>query len=149
MAYLSIAVLALGAAGAALGITVDHQTRLDHHTGPVEVTYRGDVAVTHKQVGAVTPGGRASSLRCDWAATMTVARHATAASGASMSRRIDSEPVVSGSRPGWCSTSSAQIAKEVASKAADMKRHLQALAQEDHQELRAELDRIHGPQRAG
>ena len=149
MAYLTTTLFALGAASAAIGMTVDHQTRLDHHSGAVAVTYRGDVAITQKQVGAVAPGGRPSSLRCDWAATMTVARHAIAASGASMSRRIDSEPVIAGTRPGWCSTSNAAIAREVAGKAADMKRHLQSLAREDHHELRAELDRIHGPQRAG
>ncbi len=38
---------------------------------------------------------------------------------------------------------------EVAAKAADMQQHLLMLAQEDEQMLRVELDRIHGPQRAG
>jgi hypothetical protein len=149
MAYLLTAGLALAAAGAALGMTVDHQHRVDHHSGPVAVDYRGDVVITHKQLGAVAPGGRTSSLRCDWAATMTVARHGIAASGTRLVRSIDSDPVVSGSRPGWCMTSHRAIAKEVASRKADMQRHLAGLAQEDEAMLRAELDRIHGPQRAG
>ncbi len=149
MAYLVTAGLVLAATGAALGMTIDHQNHVDHHSGPVAVEYRGDVAITHKQVGAVAPGGRASSLRCDWAATMTVARHAVAASGTRLVRSIDSEPVVSGTRPGWCAASRRAITKEVASRTADMQAHLKVLAQEDETMLRAELDRIHGPQRAG
>ena len=149
MAYFLTAGLALAATGAALGMTLDHQNEVDHRSGPVAVKYRGDVVITHKQVGAVAPGGRASSLRCDWAASMSVARHAVAASGTRLVRSIDSEPVVSGTRPGWCVASHGAIKKEVAAKAADMQQHLMMLAQEDEQMLRVELDRIHGPQRAG
>ena len=149
MAYLLTAGLVLAAPGAARGLTVDPQNQVDHRSGPVAVKYRGDVVITHKQVGAVAPGGRPSSLRCDWAASMSVARHAVAASGARLVRSIDSEPVVSGTRPGWCVMSHGAIKKEVAAKAADMRQHLMMLAQEDEQMLRVELDRIHGPQRAG
>ncbi len=149
MAYFLTTGLALAAAGAALGMTVDHQQHVEHHSGRVAVDYRGDVVITHEQVGAVAPGGRPSTLRCNWAATMTVARHAVAASGTRLVRTIDSDAVVSGTRPGWCGTSHHAIAKEVASKTADMQRHLVVLAQEDEQMLRVELDRIHGPQRNG
>ena len=149
MAYFLTAGLVLAATGAALGMTVDHQNEVDHRSGPVAVKYRGDVVITHKQVGAVAPGGRASSLRCDWAASMSVARHAVAASGTRLVRSIDSEPVVSGTRPGWCVASHGAIKKEVAAKAADMQQHLLMLAQEDEQMLRVELDRIHSPQRVG
>ena len=149
MAYFLTAGLVLAATGAALGMTVDHQNEVDHRSGPVAVKYRGDVVITHKQVGTVAPGGRASSLRCDWAASMSVARHAVAASGTRLVRSIDSEPVISGTRPGWCVASHGAIKKEVVAKAADMQQHLMMLAQEDEQMLRVELDRIHSPQRAG
>ncbi|PTW43490.1 hypothetical protein C8J25_1204 [Sphingomonas faeni] len=149
MAYFLTTGLVLAATGAALGMTVDHQNQVDHRSGPVAVKYRGDVVITQKQVGAVAPGGRAPSLRCDWAASMSVARHAVAASGTRLVRSIDSDPVVSGTRPGWCVASHSAIKKEVAAKAADMKQHLVMLAQEDEQMLRVELDRIHAPQRAG
>ncbi len=149
MAYFLTAGLVLAATGAALGLTVDHQNQMDHRSGPVAVKYRGDVVITHKQMGAVAPGGRPSSLRCDWAASMSVARHAVAASGTRLVRSIDSEPVMSGTRPGWCVASHGAIRKEVAAKAAHMQQHLMMLAQEDEQMLRVELDRIHGPQRAG
>jgi hypothetical protein len=137
------------AASAALGMSVVHQDQVDHHTGPVAVEYRADIAITHKQVGAVAPAGIASSLRCDWAATMAVERQAVAASGTRLVRTIDSGPVVSGTRPGWCGTSRRAISREVSGKAADMKSHLVVLAQEDKETLRAELDRVHGEQRAG
>ncbi|WP_420139456.1 hypothetical protein [Sphingomonas sp.] len=149
MAYMLVAGLALSAATAALGMRVDHHTQVDHHSGPVAVSYRGDVAISHKQVGTVAPAGKMSSLRCQWAAHMVVARQATAAGGASLSRTMDSAPVLTGSRPGWCSTHQAAITKEVARKTAAMQDHLQQMAQDDHQMLRAELDRLHGAQRAG
>ena len=149
MAYLLTAGLMLGAAGAALGMTVEHQSRLDHHSGPVAAQYRGTVAVSHRQVGAVAPAGAPSTLRCDWAATMTVDRHATASSGTVMTRRIESDPRISGSRAGWCTNHRAAIAKEVAARAATMQDHLMTLAQEDHEAIRLELDRIHGERRAG
>ena len=149
MGYILAAGLALSAASAAVGLQVDHHVQIDHHSGPVAVSYRGDVAVTHKQVGTVAPGGRASSLRCQWEASMTVARQATATSGASFSRSIDSAPILTGSRPGWCSTHQAAITREVAAKTAHMQDHLRELAQDDHETLRAELDRVHGAQRNG
>ena len=149
MAYMLVAGLAISAATAALGMRVDHQTQIDHHSGPVAVSYRGDVAISHKQVGTVAPAGKMSSLRCQWAANMSVARQATAAGGASLSRTMDSAPILTGSRPGWCSTHQAAIAKEVARRTAAMQEHLQQMAQDDHQTLRAELDRLHGAQRAG
>jgi hypothetical protein len=72
MANMLVTGLALGAAGAALGMTVDHHTQLDHHSGRVAVRYRGNIAIQHKQVGTAT-GGRSSTPRCDWSAKMTVA----------------------------------------------------------------------------
>ena len=149
MAYFLAAGLAVAAAGAALSMTVNHQHRVDHHSGPVDVNYRGDVVVKHKQVGTVAPGGRASTLRCDWTASRAVERHAVAASGTRLVRSIDSEQAISGTRPGWCVTNRHAIRTEIASRAVDMRTHLQVLAEQDAETLRAELDRIHGAQRTG
>ncbi len=149
MAYFLTAGLLLSAAGAAYGWTIDHQSRVDHHSGPVAAHYRGTVAVSHQQVGAAAAPGKMSTLRCRWAARMTVDRRATAASGAVIARQIESEPVLTGTRNGWCGTHRAAIAREVADRAAAMKSRLIDLAQEDHEALRSELDRIHGVQRAG
>jgi hypothetical protein len=149
MASMLIAGLALGAAGATLGMTVDHQTQLDHHSGRVAVSYRGDVAIHHKQVGAATGGGRGSTLRCDWTVKMTVARHAIGTSGTRMTRHIDDTTAIAGTRPGWCSTNRSAISEDVASRAGDMQRHLVTVAEDDHAALRAELDRVHGAERTG
>lgn len=149
MAYILTTALALGAASAVFGMTVDHRTQVDHHSGPVAVTYRGDIAIQHRQVGAAAPGGRSASLRCDWAAHMTVARHAKASSGTSHSRSVKSGPVLSGTRPGWCSANHEAIRQEVASRAAVMQRHLVEFARQDDAALRAELDHAHGMQRSG
>lgn len=149
MTYILGAGLILGLAIAAPAATIDHSARLDHHSGPVDTRYRGSVSVNHKQVGAVAPGGRPSTLRCMWSADMTVDRHATTAAGTLMTRRISREGVVSGNRSGWCDTNKASIAKEVAVRMQTMNHHLTAVAQEDHEYLRLELDQLHGPTRTG
>lgn len=144
MPHVLSAALLLGLAPAATGAQVDHTTRVDHHSGPVTAQYRGQVDIHHKQVGIVAPGGRASTLRCDWSARLTVDRKATAASGRTMHRTFVSEPAIAGSRIGWCSTHREAISREVAARANDFDRSLQAVALEDHDMLRAELDRVHG-----
>ncbi len=73
MNMLLIAGLALGGAVASDG-ALEHRVQLDHHSGPVAVRYSADVGVTHKQIGAVTTGGRPSTLRCLWSANVTVHR---------------------------------------------------------------------------
>jgi len=138
------AALVLGLAIAAPGAQVNHTARVDHHSGPVTAHYRGQVDIQHKQVGTVAPGGRASTLRCDWSARLTVARQATATSGRTMHRSFVSQPAVAGSRIGWCSTHREAIAKDVAARLPDLDRHLQTVASEDHDVLRAELDHAHG-----
>jgi hypothetical protein len=80
---------------------------------------------------------------------MIVDRQARAASGTVMARNMVREGVVSGSRPGWCDTQRKAIAREVATQIKNVNRHVAVLAQEDHDVLRAELDRLHGGTRAG
>ncbi len=150
MTYILATGLILGLAAATVpAATVDHATRIDHHSGPVDARYRGTVAVAHRQVGSVAPGGRASTLRCMWSANMVVDRHATAATGTTMTRNFVRNDIASGSRAGWCDTQRNSIAKEVAARMQDMNGHIVAVAQEDHDVLRAELDRAHDKTRNG
>ncbi|WP_312490474.1 hypothetical protein [Sphingomonas sp.] len=148
MNTLLIAGLALGAAVASDG-ALEHRVQLDHHSGQVAVHYRADVGVTHKQIGAVATGGRPSTLRCLWSANMTVHREARATNGATLTRSAAHDNVIEGSRPGWCSTSRQAIAQEVAQRRDALHDHLQAVAQEDHPTLRAEMDRLHPETREG
>lgn len=126
----------------------DHVVRLDHRDQPVEARYRGAIAITHRQVGAVVPGGRAATLRCTWRADLTVTREARGA-GITAARSLSRDGVLAGSRPGWCDTSRRAIAEEVAARAGEVDDHVRALAQEDHAPLRAELDRLSADRAAG
>ncbi|WP_322964308.1 hypothetical protein [Sphingomonas fuzhouensis] len=148
MNTLLIAGLTLGAAVASDG-ALEHQVQLDHHSGPVAVRYSADVGVTHKQIGAVTTGGRPSTLRCLWSANVTVHREARGSGGATLIRSAAQDGVIEGSRPGWCSANRTAIAQEVAQRQDAVRDHLQAVAQEDHGLLRAEMDRLHNETRAG
>ncbi|WP_230481100.1 hypothetical protein [Sphingomonas sp. Leaf21] len=134
---------------AASDAALEHRVQLDHHSGPVAVRYSADVGVTHKQIGAVTTGGRPSTLRCQWSANVTVHREARAGNGAALLRSASSDGVMQGSRPGWCSANRNAIAQEVAERQDSVRDHLQAVAQEDHGLLRAEMDRLHAETRAG
>jgi hypothetical protein len=149
MAYTVVAGLALGLSAIMTAVTVDHATRIDHQSGPVDVQYRSVVRISHKQVGSVAPGGRPSTLGCRWKADMMVAREAKAASGTMLTRNFVREGVASGNRPGWCSTHHASIASQVARQTRDLDRHMISVAEEDHEVLRAELDRAHGAVSAG
>ena len=134
--------LAAGAAFAAPAQPgVEHRARITHSSGPVEAAYRGRVDITHRQVGAVVPGGRASTLRCLWSANVTVDRAATSASGMTLARSVDGGAAIQGHRAGWCDTHRDSIAQEVARRTDQLRAHVEVLAAEDHDVLRAELDR--------
>lgn len=153
--HLPVLALALGLAAPAMArdaapaATIDHQAQIDHHSGPVTARYRGALLVDHRQIGAVAPAGRTASLRCQWTARIAVERHATTAHGAVTQRSLVSDPAASGHRPGWCAGQRDAIARDVATQTIDMDRHIQAVAREDHDVLRAELDRLHGSVAAG
>jgi hypothetical protein len=150
MSYILAAGLILGLnTAAAPAAEIKHSTRLDHHSGSVDVRYRGAVAVSHRQVGTAAPAGKPTTLRCLWSANVIVDRQAQATSGAMMTRTIARDGIASGSRAGWCGTQRSAIAKEVAARVQDLNRHIVAVAREDHDVLRAELDRLHGVTRAG
>ncbi|WP_052134678.1 hypothetical protein [Sphingomonas sp. 37zxx] len=149
MINLLTAGLMLGMTAAVSSATVVHETRIDHHTGPVHVRYNGAVMIEHKQIGTVAPGGRPSTLRCAWQANMAVTREAKATPGTLMTRQFVREDIASGSRAGWCSSNKAAIAKEVAARTTELDRQIIEVAQDDQNVLRSELDRLHGAVRAG
>ncbi|WP_233150928.1 hypothetical protein [Sphingomonas mollis] len=137
--------LLAGLAMAAAPVTAaEHRTRIDHPVGPVDAHYRASVDVAHKQVGAVAPGGRSSSLRCHWSATVNVDRVARHAAGSVMARSISRDAAIKGSRPGWCEGQRTAISRDVAARMDEVHGHMMAVAREDHPVLHAELDRLHG-----
>lgn len=120
---------------------IAHSVRIDHEAGPVHADYRMRVDVSHNQVGVAGPGGRPSTLRCRWQADLVVDRHARHATG-TLQRALRQERVATGSRPGWCTANRAVIAKDVAQATQDMQGAVEALARQDAEMLRAELDQI-------
>jgi hypothetical protein len=144
LTYLVLVGVMLGFATASASTTVEHTTRIDHHSGSVDVRYRGDIQIEQKQIGTVAPGGRPSTLRCAWKANMAVTRNANSAAGMMMSRQFVRENIASGSRVGWCRTNKTAIAKEVAARTPNLDRHMNEVAQEDRSVLLAELDRLQG-----
>ena len=124
-----------------------HRVALDHRGQRVDVTYRSDVNVAHRQVGAVGAPGRPSTLRCTWQARVSVAREARSGAGHVLTRTIASDAPLTGSRAGWCSGQRDAIAKDVAARSDGVRDHLVAVAEQDHETLRAELDAAHLPAR--
>ena len=146
MHVMLVAALLTGAAPGAAA--ADHVVRVDHPAGAVDARYRGRITIAHRQVGAASPGGRPSTLRCHWRADLAVDRVATLSTGTA-TRSFGRDAVLAGTRPGWCETSRAAIARDVAARADEVHGHLRALAREDHAPLRADLDRLHAVSRAG
>lgn len=146
-----IAALLAGAAASGAAATdighapgSSHSIRIDHHSGAVEAQYRSSVRIAHQQVGAVTPGGVPSTLRCAWRANVTVDRDARHAGGTTLARTMTREGALTGSRPGWCDGARAGIAREVADRAPAIRDHMLAMAEEDRAILSAEIERLHG-----
>ncbi|KQM56893.1 MULTISPECIES: hypothetical protein [unclassified Sphingomonas] len=138
--------------GMAMGSPDDgmaHSTRIDHRSGAVQSDYAANVQVTHQQIGTVGAGGRPSTLRCLWRAGLVVERQARHLSGSTLARSFTQDRVAEGSRPGWCSTQKAAIARDVAGRKEAFQARLIRLAQEDHPVLHAEIDRMHGMTQAG
>lgn len=146
MTHIVLAGLLLGLAAAPAA--VDHMVRVDHHSGPVDAIYRGQVTISYRQVGAVAPPGVPSTLRCRWAAHVAVERAARSASGVA-TRSIASPDVLTGVRPGWCDAHRDAVAGEVAARMDDVRARVERVAQEDHEVLRSELDRLATRTRAG
>lgn len=125
-----------------------HRVAIDHRGQRVDVTYRSDLNVIHKQVGTTGPGGRANTLRCAWKATVSVNREARSAAGHVLTRTIASETPIEGSRPGWCAGQRSAIAQEVATRSSAVREHLLAVAEQDREALALELDAAHMPVRS-
>lgn len=144
-----VAGLLLGApAPSSASIDAAHRVEMDHRGHRVDVTYRSDVDVAHKQVGTVGAPGRPSTLRCAWTATVRVHREARSAAGHVLARTMAGVAPVEGSRPGWCQGQRGAIAQEVAARSGAVRDHLLAAAARDQDALALELDAAHMPARS-
>lgn len=126
-----------------------HSIVVQHSSGPAQVDYRSQLAIEHRQIGSVAPGGRASTLRCMWTANLLVDRTATSRSGSIASRSFVHSDLASGHRPGWCTANKRSIERDVAARMTDSDVHIAKAAEADQQMLHAELDRLGSRRNAG
>lgn len=133
----------------AVDTTHAHDVRIDHRHGPIDARYQGRLVVSQRQVGAVAPNGRPSSLRCVWQADVVVDRAAHHPSGSTMLRAIRRDAVMTGSRPGWCTGARTAIDREVAARTDRVRAQLAAIAADDRPTLVSEVESLHAAGTAG
>ena len=134
-------VLGLGMSAVALDpADLQHRTQLEHAGSSIDVQYQTQVSLVTRQIGTPTKAGTPSTLRCLWRADVGVAREARHGTGVRLSRGIGREGILEGSRPGWCAANRKSIAREVASRAPEVRTHVAAIARDDESVLRAELE---------
>ena len=136
---LSLAMILAIATGAP---DASHTIVVPHASGKAQVEYRGNLAIEHRQVGSVAPGGRASTLRCRWTANLHVERNATHTSGSTASRSFVINDVARGHHPGWCPANTNKRSRDAALQAMDINKHLKRAITADHAMLDAELDQL-------
>lgn len=129
---------------AAAGAVDTHAVTVEHAGAPVELRYQATTSIEHRQVGSAVAPGKPSTMRCLWNATVAVDRHADrgGVSLPALSRRISSAEQLEGSRPGSCMQVRAAVAREVAARAAPIRRHLVEVAERDRAVVLAELEGV-------
>jgi len=147
--FLSAAGLTLGAIVVTPGLPLEHRTQVAHESGMVEVHYTGTVELAPIQRGAPAPGGRASTLHCEWRARMNVDRQARHAEGGLLARSIDNAEGLTLSRPGWCHSHRAAVEQQLAGRSAELQQRLLAIVEQDRPVLLAQVDRQQGQRTAG
>lgn len=116
-----------------------HHTQIEHQGNPIAVSYRADTDLTTRQIG-MSAGTRRSTERCLWTARVGVVRELSRANNGSISHRLDADKVLSGSRPGSCTLTQHQIAKDLARRDDDVRAHLAAVAVQDRSQALADLE---------
>jgi len=118
-----------------------HATTIEHRGASVNVSYRASVDLATKPMG-VSPPTRGGTDRCAWVATIAVERHMApaGAAGAGLTRIVSTDYKIKGSRAGSCMTSRKAIEQEVATRDAEIRSHVMAVAERDKSTLLAELE---------
>lgn len=130
-------------------LALEHSVVIDHDDGPIAADYQGSVTIETRQVGAAGVAGRPSTLRCQGTALLSVERIATVGEALRTQRSLVRKNVVSGSRPGWCETSDAAIARLVDARRETFRAALVEVAEQDRAALLAEAEGAARPSREG
>jgi hypothetical protein len=135
-------------------IPLTHDVPVEGSPTPLTLRYEADVAIEHRQVGTVAPGGRADTLRCHWTASGDVRRTLIGTDAGKAERRLPLastgalEPM-KGHRPGWCEANRAAIAASVEAGVPALRSQLAAFAERDRTTLSSEIDDAHALFRTG
>lgn len=148
MKKFSIVVLAT-ACLASPAMALEHEVVIEHATGTIAADYVGTVTVETRQVGSPGPGGRPTTLRCVWTASLSVDRTAKVGESLRSSRSMVRDNVVSGSKPGWCETQAKAIDRLVDSRRETFHAAMLALAEQDRSAILAEADGVRSFNRQG
>jgi hypothetical protein len=137
----SAAGLMLSAIVVTSAVPLEHRTQVDHASGSVEARYVGTVQLVPRQLGSPGPGGRPSTLRCEWRANLAVEREARHETGGLLSRSIVDSDGLKLTRPGWCNSSRSAVVAEVAARSDVLQERLLAIAAEDRAALLEQVER--------
>lgn len=140
--FRAAALAAMVGAFASPAMALEHTATIEHPAGPIAADYSGSTRIEMRQVGSAGPGGRATTLRCNWAVSLTVER--TAAIGASLQakRSMERDNALKGSVPGWCSAAGNGIERTVAAKADDLHAAMMAMVAQDRAVILVEAESV-------
>lgn len=133
--------LALGAIVVTPQLPLEHRTQVQHASGVVDAEYRGTVTLAAKQVGTPAPGGRASTLQCEWTADLAVEREARHPNGGLLSRTINDAQGLTLSRAGWCNSHRNDVAQHFAERSDELHQQLLSVAEADRDMLVSQVER--------
>lgn len=137
---MSLTILAAALLAQATGGSFTHSVSAQPGS-TVAATYEARPVVTTRQIGAAG-GTRMGTMRCTWKAAINVERRLEAGDASTPARSLMPVKTLTGSRHGDCFTGRRGIDQEIASRAPEIRAHLEAVAMQDQRDLRAELESL-------
>ncbi|MCY1671662.1 hypothetical protein OVA07_11650 [Novosphingobium sp. SL115] len=141
--FIRAAALSAVIAGALISAPVmalEHKAVIDHPAGDIAADYAGSMRIEMRQAGSAGPGGRASSLRCNWSVSLIVERTAAIGSALQAKRSMERDNALKGSVPGWCSAAGNGIERTVAAKADNLHATMMAMVAQDRSVILVEAE---------
>ncbi|MCL9982644.1 MAG: hypothetical protein NBV60_05740 [Erythrobacter sp.] len=142
MKKLAVAGLVVGVCLSSPAAALEHEVVIDHPAGTIAADYEGAVQIKTRQVGAVGPGGRPSTLQCQWSASLSVERTAKVGDVLQTRRSMSRANVASGSKPGWCDTHTKAIDALVDARRDTFRTAMLELVEQDRGAILAEAESV-------
>lgn len=136
------ALSALAGAFASPAMAMEHTASIEHPAGPIAADYTGSTRIEMRQVGSAGPGGRATTLRCNWSVSLTVERTAAIGGALQAKRSMERGNALKGSVPGWCSAAGNGIERTVAARSEDLRAAMMAMVAQDRAVILVEAESV-------